>query len=131
MARRRQARRAGLIAREAAARGVPIRVGANAGSLEKEVMDRHGGPTAAALVDQAMREVKLLEDADFHDYQELEGALRQYTALRPTRPLAARRALVAMARFEAAHCPTSRAMRQTYQIALRLQRGEELYQEEE
>ena len=56
-----------LIAREAGARGVPIRVGANAGSLEKEVMDKHGGPTAAALVEQAMREVRLLEDADFHD----------------------------------------------------------------
>src|SRR5919197_2550453 len=34
-----------LIGREAAARGVPIRVGANAGSLEKDVMERHGGPT--------------------------------------------------------------------------------------
>ena len=56
-----------LIAREAAARGVPIRVGANAGSLEKEVMERHGGPTTAALVEQAMREVALLEDADFRD----------------------------------------------------------------
>jgi len=72
----------------------------------------------------------LREDADFHDYQELEGALRQYNALGSSRPLAARRALVAMARFEAAHCPTVRAMRQTYQIALRLQRGEELFQEE-
>jgi (E)-4-hydroxy-3-methylbut-2-enyl-diphosphate synthase len=56
-----------LIAREAAARGVPIRVGANAGSLEREVLERHGGPTAAALVDQAMREVRLLEDAGFTD----------------------------------------------------------------
>jgi len=56
-----------LIAREAAVRGVPIRVGANAGSLEKEVMERHGGPTPAALFDQAMREVRLLEDADFFD----------------------------------------------------------------
>jgi nitrite reductase/ring-hydroxylating ferredoxin subunit len=73
----------------------------------------------------------LREDADFHDYQELEGALRQYADLKPTRPLAARCALVALARFEAAHCPTSRALRQTYQIALRLQRGEELFQAEE
>jgi (E)-4-hydroxy-3-methylbut-2-enyl-diphosphate synthase len=56
-----------LIAREAAARGVPIRVGANAGSLEKEVMERFGGPTVEALVEQAMLEVKLLEDAGFHD----------------------------------------------------------------
>jgi hypothetical protein len=72
----------------------------------------------------------LREDADFHDYQELEGGWRQYTALKGTRPLAARRALVAMIRYEAAHCPTSRAMRQTYQIALRLQRGDLLFQEE-
>jgi (E)-4-hydroxy-3-methylbut-2-enyl-diphosphate synthase len=57
----------GLIAREAAARGVPIRVGANAGSLEAEVLARHGGPTADALVDQAMREVRILEDVGFGD----------------------------------------------------------------
>ncbi|MFY9588702.1 MAG: flavodoxin-dependent (E)-4-hydroxy-3-methylbut-2-enyl-diphosphate synthase [Actinomycetota bacterium] len=56
-----------LIAKEAAARGVPIRVGANAGSLEQEVMERYGGPTVAALVEQAMREVRLLENADFRD----------------------------------------------------------------
>lgn len=56
-----------VIGREAAARGVPIRVGANAGSLEREVMERHGGPTAAALVEQAMREVRLLEDTGFGD----------------------------------------------------------------
>ncbi|MCC6174967.1 MAG: Rieske 2Fe-2S domain-containing protein [Chloroflexi bacterium] len=79
---------------------------------------------------EALGRAVLREDADFHDYQELEGALRQYAALKATRPLAARRALVAMARFEAAHCPTSRALRQTYQIALRLQRGEDLFQED-
>jgi len=55
----------------------------------------------------------------------------QYDALKPERPLAARRALVALARFEAAHSPTSRTLRQTYQIALRLQRGEELFQADE
>jgi nitrite reductase/ring-hydroxylating ferredoxin subunit len=88
---------------------------------------RDGGDRS--LIETLGRAV-LREDADFHDYQELEGALRQYLSLRSARPLAARRALVAMARFEAAHCPTSRAMRQTYQIALRLQRGEELFQEE-
>ncbi|MFN8636318.1 MAG: Rieske (2Fe-2S) protein [Chloroflexota bacterium] len=83
----------------------------------------------AALIEMLGRAV-LREDADFHDYQELEGGWRQYVALRDTRPQAARRALVAMIRYEAAHCPTSRAMRQTYQIALRLQRGDALYQEE-
>jgi nitrite reductase/ring-hydroxylating ferredoxin subunit len=82
-----------------------------------------------ALIETLGRAV-LREDADFHDYQELEGGWRQYAALKSTRPLAARRALVAMVRYEAAHCPTSRALRQTYQIALRLQRGDALYQEE-
>jgi nitrite reductase/ring-hydroxylating ferredoxin subunit len=89
---------------------------------------------AAGLDDRRLIETLgravLREDADFHDYQELEGAWRQYVSLRPLRPLAARRALVAMVRYEAAHCPTSRAFRQTYQIALRLQRGDALYLEE-
>jgi len=39
----------------------------------------------------------LREDAGFHDYQELQGALRQYGALKTARPVAARRALVALA----------------------------------
>jgi nitrite reductase/ring-hydroxylating ferredoxin subunit len=90
---------------------------------------------AAGLSDRELLETLgravLREDADFHDYQELEGAWRQYSALRADRPLAARRALVAMVRYEAAHCPTSRAFRQTYQIALRLQRGDALYEEEQ
>ena len=96
------------------------------------LVDAHlaAGGDERALIETLGRAV-LREDADFHDYQELEGAWRQYTALRSDRPLAARRALVAMIRYEAAHCPTSRAQRQTYQIALRLQRGDLLYQDEE
>jgi hypothetical protein len=76
---------------------------------------------------QSLGRAVLREDAGFHDYQELEGALRQYAGLAATRPVAARRALVALARFLAAHCPTPRALRQTYRIAFRLQRGEELF----
>jgi nitrite reductase/ring-hydroxylating ferredoxin subunit len=75
---------------------------------------------------QALGRAVLREDAGFHEYQALEAGLRQYAALRPRRPAAAARALVALARYVAAHCPTSRALRQTYQIALRLQRGEDL-----
>ena len=56
-----------LIGREAAARGVPIRVGANAGSLEKDMLAKHGGPTPEAIVEQAMNEVRLLEDVGFTD----------------------------------------------------------------
>jgi len=56
-----------LIGREAAARGVPIRVGANAGSLERAMLEKHGGPTPEAIVEQAMNEVRLLEDVGFTD----------------------------------------------------------------
>ena len=65
-------------------------------------------------------------DAPFHAYQALEAGLRQYSALKPARPLAARRALVALARFAAAHAPTPRVLHQIYQVALRLSRGEDL-----
>jgi (E)-4-hydroxy-3-methylbut-2-enyl-diphosphate synthase len=56
-----------LIAREARARSVPIRIGVNAGSLEKHVLAKHGAPTAAALVESALDEVRILEEEDFSD----------------------------------------------------------------
>jgi (E)-4-hydroxy-3-methylbut-2-enyl-diphosphate synthase len=56
-----------LIAREAKARGVPIRIGVNAGSLEKEILERHGSPTADALVESALAEARILEDEEFFD----------------------------------------------------------------
>jgi (E)-4-hydroxy-3-methylbut-2-enyl-diphosphate synthase len=56
-----------LIAREAKSRSVPIRIGVNAGSLEKELLAKHGRPTPEALVESAMNEARILEDADFHD----------------------------------------------------------------
>ncbi|MGH2590470.1 MAG: flavodoxin-dependent (E)-4-hydroxy-3-methylbut-2-enyl-diphosphate synthase [Actinomycetota bacterium] len=56
-----------LIAREARARGVPIRIGVNAGSLEKELLERHGSPTPEALVESALNEARILEDEDFFD----------------------------------------------------------------
>jgi (E)-4-hydroxy-3-methylbut-2-enyl-diphosphate synthase len=56
-----------LIAREAKARGVPIRIGVNAGSLEKDLLDKYGAPTPEALVESALNEVRILEDEDFFD----------------------------------------------------------------
>ncbi len=56
-----------LIAREAKARGVPIRIGVNAGSLEKELLERYGAPTPEALVESAINEARILEDEDFFD----------------------------------------------------------------
>ncbi|HEX8100081.1 MAG TPA: flavodoxin-dependent (E)-4-hydroxy-3-methylbut-2-enyl-diphosphate synthase [Actinomycetota bacterium] len=56
-----------LIAREAKARGVPIRIGVNAGSLEKDLLEKHGRPTPEALVESALHEASILEDEDFFD----------------------------------------------------------------
>jgi (E)-4-hydroxy-3-methylbut-2-enyl-diphosphate synthase len=56
-----------LIAREAKARGVPIRIGVNAGSLEKDLLEKYGRPTAEALVESATNEARILEDEDFFD----------------------------------------------------------------
>src|SRR5213596_2671065 len=56
-----------LIAREAKARGIPIRIGVNAGSLEKDLLAKHGAPTAEALVESALNEARILEDEDFFD----------------------------------------------------------------
>ena len=56
-----------LIAREAKARGVPIRIGVNAGSLEKPLLEKYGRPTPEALVESALNEARILEDEDFTD----------------------------------------------------------------
>src|SRR5881296_3272121 len=56
-----------LIAREAKARGVPIRIGVNAGSLEKDLLEKYGKPTPEALVESALNEARILEDEDFFD----------------------------------------------------------------
>jgi (E)-4-hydroxy-3-methylbut-2-enyl-diphosphate synthase len=56
-----------LIAREAKDRGVPIRIGVNAGSLEKDLLEKYGAPTPEALVESALNEARILEDEDFFD----------------------------------------------------------------
>jgi (E)-4-hydroxy-3-methylbut-2-enyl-diphosphate synthase len=56
-----------LVARAARERGVPIRIGANIGSLSKAMLRRFGGPTVEALVASALEDVAVLEDLDFHD----------------------------------------------------------------
>ncbi len=48
-------------------RGVPIRVGVNSGSLEKELLEKYGSPTPQALTESALKGVKQLEDCDFDD----------------------------------------------------------------
>ncbi|HEY5685987.1 MAG TPA: flavodoxin-dependent (E)-4-hydroxy-3-methylbut-2-enyl-diphosphate synthase [Acidimicrobiia bacterium] len=55
------------VAREAKDRGVPIRVGVNAGSLDRDIEATHGDKVPEALVESAMREIRYLEDVDFTD----------------------------------------------------------------
>jgi nitrite reductase/ring-hydroxylating ferredoxin subunit len=68
----------------------------------------------------------LREDGEFHSYQMLEAGVALHSELAPEDPVAAGRVLVAVARYLAAHAPTSRAMLQTAKTARRLRRGEDL-----
>ncbi|HVV35816.1 MAG TPA: flavodoxin-dependent (E)-4-hydroxy-3-methylbut-2-enyl-diphosphate synthase [Acidimicrobiales bacterium] len=55
------------VAREAKDRGVPIRIGVNAGSLDKDLYDKYGGATPEALVESAQLEMRYFDEVDFHD----------------------------------------------------------------
>ena len=55
------------VARAAAASGVSIRVGVNAGSLDRDLLAEYGGPVPEALVQSAQTEIGYLEDVGFHD----------------------------------------------------------------
>ena len=46
---------------------IPIRIGVNAGSLEKDLLEKYGKPTAEAMVESARRHVEILEKLDFYD----------------------------------------------------------------
>jgi len=50
-------------------KGVPIRIGVNAGSLEKELLKNYGEPTADALVESALRHIDILDRLDFPDFK--------------------------------------------------------------
>jgi len=69
----------------------------------------------------------LREDRNFHTIQCVEAAVRQHELLRGTDD--ERLPLIAAARYLAAHAPTARSQRQTYEIARRLHRGENLYED--
>ncbi|HTJ74150.1 MAG TPA: flavodoxin-dependent (E)-4-hydroxy-3-methylbut-2-enyl-diphosphate synthase [Acidimicrobiales bacterium] len=56
-----------LVAREAKDRGVPIRIGVNAGSLDKDIADTYGGATPEALVASAQRELAYFDEVGFDD----------------------------------------------------------------
>lgn len=46
---------------------IPIRIGINSGSLEKDIHEAYGKPTAEGMIESAYRHVRILEDLDFHD----------------------------------------------------------------
>lgn len=55
------------VAKTCKERGIPIRVGVNGGSLEKELLSKYGGPTPEAMVESALGHIKLLEKYGFED----------------------------------------------------------------
>ena len=50
-------------------KGIPIRIGVNAGSLEKDLQKKYGEPTPDALVESAMRHIDILDRLDFQDFK--------------------------------------------------------------
>ncbi|CAH2031155.1 (E)-4-hydroxy-3-methylbut-2-enyl-diphosphate synthase (flavodoxin) [Trichlorobacter ammonificans] len=61
------------VVKSAAERKVPIRIGVNAGSLEKHLLEKYGHPTAEAMVESALGHVRILEDLG---YQEIKISLK-------------------------------------------------------
>lgn len=55
------------VVRKAQARRVPIRIGVNAGSLERRLLEKYGYPTPEAMVESALDHIRILEDLDFRD----------------------------------------------------------------
>ena len=53
----------------ARANGCAIRIGVNAGSLEKDLLEKYGEPCPEALVESALDHIRILQDHDFHDYK--------------------------------------------------------------
>lgn len=80
----------------------------------------HGKALQATL-----RQLVLLEDSDFHAFQIVDAGFKQFQTRQGTED--GRHVMIGLSRFLAAHSPTPRASAQTYQIALRLQRGEEIF----
>jgi len=95
-----------------------------AGALVADYLGAGGDPDELLA---ALGNALLREDRDFHTIQDLEAAFRQFSLLKGTD--AAGHVLIATTRYLAAHAPTARAQAQTYRIALRLNRGEQVFDE--
>jgi (E)-4-hydroxy-3-methylbut-2-enyl-diphosphate synthase len=69
-------------------RGIPIRIGVNAGSLEKELQKKYGEPTPEALVESALRHIEMLDKLDFQDFKVSVKASDVFMAVAAYRQLA-------------------------------------------
>lgn len=63
------AERVAEVVRAAKANGCAIRIGVNAGSLERDLLEKYGEPCPEALVESALDHIKLLQDHDFHEFK--------------------------------------------------------------
>ena len=62
-------KRVAEVVRAAKANGCAIRIGVNAGSLERDLLEKYGEPCPEALVESALDHIKLLQDHDFHEFK--------------------------------------------------------------
>jgi (E)-4-hydroxy-3-methylbut-2-enyl-diphosphate synthase len=70
-------------------RGIPLRIGVNAGSLEKDLQKKYGEPTSDALVESAQRHIDMLDKFDFQDFKVSVKASDVFMAVDAYRKLAA------------------------------------------
>jgi (E)-4-hydroxy-3-methylbut-2-enyl-diphosphate synthase len=78
------------VVRAAKAKGIPMRIGANSGSLPKHLLELAQEDTAAALVEEALEQVRLLESMDFYDFKISVKSSSVPTMIRAYRMLAGR-----------------------------------------
>jgi (E)-4-hydroxy-3-methylbut-2-enyl-diphosphate synthase len=72
----------------ARARGISMRIGVNAGSLEKDLQKKYGEPTSDSLVESAQRHIDYLDKLDFHDFKVSVKASDVFMAVAAYRKLA-------------------------------------------
>ena len=70
--------------------GIPIRIGVNSGSVEKELLERYHGPTVEAMVESALNHMRILEDLDFRDIKISIKSSQVMTMIEANRLLASR-----------------------------------------
>src|SRR5918999_6245049 len=79
-----------MVVKAAKEKGIPMRIGANSGSLPKHLLELAQEDTAAALVEEALEQVRLLESLDFHDFKISVKSSSVPTMIRAYRMLAAK-----------------------------------------